>query len=184
MNAFLANEPEAPPVSRRTFVRVGAHAGWAVPAISVATASPVLAVSAPGQATLSVTGYALVAFPGPAGVGGYNGTLTVTSDRSYTKPVQVVVTIPKGTQRLATAPTLDERSVSSGWVGSGPGGDASVGPWTYTFVRGGGLEGAGVLTFKLFRTTTSAGSIHVVWTTASASGAGAISGPPDKDDIV
>src|SRR5687767_13882478 len=88
-------------VSRRSVVRAGAHAAWAVPVISVATAAPA-AASEIGQ--VLVTSFSVAR----------NASAPTRLDVSLAfSPVVgiktgsiVSVRIPKGTNSLATAPTL------------------------------------------------------------------------------
>ena len=180
MNSSDRDEPARSALTRRSVIRAGAHAAWAAPAITMATAAPAFAMSTPTQqATLGISQYALAAFPdvrnGP--VGGYTGYVTVTSDIPVTG-VAVTVSIPLGSQRLSSHPRLDPASVTNGWVGGGGGG-------TYTFTFGAKLEGFSTFNFKLYRTTANLtpGSINVVWTTATVSAPGALSAS-SKDDIV
>ena len=97
-------------VNRRTLLRTGAHAAWAIPAVQIVTQSPALAAT--GPAALSVTGTGR--WTGPKNAEGLDVNLTVENANTLpTTALQVVLTFPTGWSPSTTQP--------AGWSGSGSG---------------------------------------------------------------
>ena len=121
-------------VTRRSVVRAGATAAWTVPLVTVATASPALAVS-PGNAALQINGYGVRREPAKQ-------SLWIDIDAIRNKGTgpsgQVTATfrVPKSRGALSAAPTLIY-GPGAGWSFAGRSGD---GPWDFTFVSDTGVE--------------------------------------------
>ncbi len=140
-------------VSRRTLVRTGATAAWAVPVISVATAAPAMAAVSGG---LSVSGSGSYANKNSTAL---PLTITVTNNRtSAASGCSVTVSFPSGWTPSCTQP--------SGWTVST--GNAQ----THTFNSSAAIPGSGTTTFTSTFTVTSAhkGNAVQIGLTASSTG--------------
>src|SRR5688572_24200905 len=98
-------------ISRRTVVRTGAHAAWAVPAISVATAAPALAVS--GEADLKGRGVVAIFYGGR-----WRLVITVrpiaNDGDTPTGPITIRIYVPKKKGALSRKPEKTSHS-GAGW---------------------------------------------------------------------
>ena len=117
-------------LSRRSLVRAGANAAWAVPLISIATSAPALAVSAAPALTIN-----------QSGVSRFNDTLVVTAQvtnfgtKATSSPLSLVLTMSQGTGEYAKRPIRGSHT-GLGWRNPVPGGPATPGgPWTWTFLN-------------------------------------------------
>ncbi|WP_372733637.1 hypothetical protein [Nocardioides sp.] len=116
-------------ISRRTLVRTGAHAAWVVPAITLATAAPALAVSTnPKVVTSDVSGTIDLKKLKIKATFTNTGSVKATS-------MTVMVTVTNADGTLGTTIT----GLKDGaWAFAGAGGTAFE--RTYTFVRADGLD--------------------------------------------
>ncbi len=140
-------------ISRRSIVRAGATAAWAVPLVTVATAAPALAVS--GAAVLEIRRFE-AKFNRPKKdldlfIYGVRNTGTVPSSQ-----VTVVFSIPRTkTGALSRAPRFI--SNSKGWTFVGRTGNAT---WDFTFASTSGIPAGKVSpTLKVDLRTENAGKI-------------------------
>jgi hypothetical protein len=121
-------------LSRRSVLRVGANAAWAIPAVTVVTAAPAFAASTPAKAVLHVVGYTIAR---NTASGAITGSLTVsnTGTAPTVGATTVTIQIPKGSPPLDKAPTPPTvgSSAGSGWVFSSSNTAGNTGPWTYTW---------------------------------------------------
>lgn len=121
-------------LTRRSVVRAGTTAAWAVPLVTVATASPALAVS-PGNAELQLTGFHLHREPRQVvlavDIHGIRNTGTTPSGQ-----VTVVVRVPETRYgAFSEAPRLVS-GPGRGWTFVGVTGD---GPWDFSFISNTGI---------------------------------------------
>lgn len=121
--------PDSPPgLTRRAVVRTGANLAWAVPAVSLATAAPALAVSGPvGQAKVALGNFqaAYIRRNAAAKITLASVANTGSADAGQ---VKAVVKFKKNGGAFKKAPKLSG-SVSSGWKVAGP-----RSGYTFTFV--------------------------------------------------
>lgn len=135
---------ESTGVSRRTLVRAGAHAAWVVPAVTVISAAPAMAISAStGSLVWSGTG---TGHAGTAAWSAKNATdftlsgaaLTATSAQGTTTTVTLVVTFPiliteNGGGSQQSQPT---GGLASGWSSPTFGGaGTSANPYTASYTK-------------------------------------------------
>ncbi|GCD90652.1 hypothetical protein [Nocardioides sp. LS1] len=122
-------------VSRRSVVKTGAHLAWAVPAVTLATAAPALAVSPPqpGPALIKITGFS-ANYTG--GASGLHVTLSPVKNKGKSDAGQLtaVISLPvKDKGPFSKAPKFV--SAHGPWTFAGRDGD---GPWAFTFVSNDG----------------------------------------------
>jgi hypothetical protein len=152
-------------LTRRQVVKAGAHTAWLVPAISVATAVPALAVSGQGALTTS-------AFTAYFEANGQNFVLDLgpikNTGAGTTGQVTVVFRIPRQTSGpFSSAPRLiGPRPTGWSYAGSG----TYSGGWTYTFVSHEALDpGESTPRLKARFSVTGKGTCSSVQITATAS---------------
>jgi len=116
-------------ISRRTIVRTGANAAWAVPLITVATAAPSMAASvAPNLAFTST------------GIDRFNETIIVTArltnigNGKLTVAPKIIISLDPNAGEYAKRPTKGSQT-GFGWHSAVSGGP-NEGPWTWTFIYG------------------------------------------------
>ena len=168
-------------VTRRTVLRTGAHAAWAVPAISVATAAPAFAVS--GGASLQGSSFKVQFNSGTKKFHVMVGPIKNTGGSPTGGPVTVVVSAPKTTPTTMSNPY--DNGVQNNWTYLGSSSGSST--TDYTFVsKASSLkpnQSTGALSFFLSTTTSrpsgtwtyvasATGSTSTMGTTTSKSSGG------------
>jgi hypothetical protein len=157
-------------VSRRAVVRAGAHAAWAVPAISIATAAPALAVS--GGAALQGSAFRVKFNAAQKKLSVFVGALRNTGGTATGGPVTVVVSAPASAQTSMSRPY--DAGVQNSWTYAGRSSSATTDD--YTFVsRTGSLkpnQSTGALSFQLATasSTKPAGQFTYIATTPGGTG--------------
>ncbi|MCW2786730.1 MAG: hypothetical protein JWP74_3247 [Marmoricola sp.] len=123
-------EPGHTGVTRRTIIRTGANAAWAVPLITVATTAPALAASGSAP-SIRITNHGIIRHRAKHRFT-VHAQVTNVGDGATTAPVVLTLTMPKGTKQFALRP-VDYGSSGHGWEGPSDGGP-NDGPWTWTFL--------------------------------------------------
>jgi hypothetical protein len=137
-------------LTRRTVVRAGAHAAWAVPAITVATAAPALAVS--GGAVLNSASFQVTYSKSKLHV--RIGPIKNSGATATTGPVTVIFSAPKMAQTSMSNPY--DNGVQNNWTYVGKSSSASSDDYTFVSKQSSlkPNQSTGMLGFKL-NTTSS-----------------------------
>lgn len=119
-------------ISRRTIVRTGANAAWAVPLITVATAAPSMAASVAPKLAFTSTG-----------IDRFNETIIVTAkltnigNGKLTTHPKIIISLDPNAGEYAKRPQKGSQT-GFGWHSAVAGGP-NEGPWTWTFLYGANL---------------------------------------------
>jgi hypothetical protein len=130
-------------LTRRSVVRTSAHLAWAVPAVTMATAAPALAVS--GPAHLRMSGFSVNYSSGHTQLDVHMGPVKNNGGSDAGQLTAVVEVPEKKKGPFRKAPAMDG-GASDGWKFAGRSGN---GPWTFTFVATDGHLRAGEKTRPL-----------------------------------
>src|SRR4051794_1471547 len=128
-----SEEPLASGVSRRSLLRAGSAAVWAVPVVQVASAAPALAVS--GQCKLTIN-FFNVWHNSRAGSMGFKVRGIKDTGTSPSGQVTVVVHVPKTAAGAFSKSPYLSRPPGNGWTFVGKTG---TGPWDFTFISASGV---------------------------------------------
>lgn len=159
----MTNTTEDQKVTRRSVVRIGANAAWAVPAIAIVGAAPAIACST------TSTGFNVTALAAQRGTGG--AKKDVTGSFSVKNDKQVGALTPSISVTI-TGGLLNAIPVISGY-GAGTGALTPTGG-TFTYSGSSSVAACTSLTSNIsysYKTSTSGGSVQVSVTPANNTGA-------------
>lgn len=106
-----SNDPRG--LNRRTVLKAGAHAAWAIPAVQVITQAPALAASGAADLSGGVMGTQTGAWTGSNAGSSFQAQVQVTNKNSLaTTGLKVTLTFPTGY-------ALSVSNIASGWTASG-----------------------------------------------------------------
>lgn len=147
------NQSNGGGISRRTVIKAGAHAAWAVPLVQVVAAAPAIAVS--GSCTLSIT---KASGKWPGGSGKLNVSVTVAAATNATSGLQVTLVFTEGWQ--------GGKAAASGWGVTGP---TPTTPNTYVFTANTQIAAGGTATLTAqFTPSGAAGAAAKIDVSATA----------------